>query len=180
MDIFDYTNDPEFKERIINARNKQAEIDELTGKKKKPQEDVAWITRDNYKYHKETRTDNITATIIYVIILAVTSIFKGNVFFWTVATIVWWRHINRYERMRKQKEQDALDNGDIRLATYLASQKISRDGLCQTALLSLIPMVYLFLIFIAVIPINIFTAVLAFIAGVWIVTCISFLKEDLK
>ena len=48
--------------------------------------------------------DNTTATIWYIIVMVAGAIFNDRWLIWIMATIVWWRHINR--KKRRQKEWD--------------------------------------------------------------------------
>ena len=40
--------------------------------------------------------ENSEATIIWIVVMAVGTIFKGNWIVWIVATIIWWRYITRH------------------------------------------------------------------------------------
>ena len=42
--------------------------------------------------------ENSEATILWVIVMLVGSIFKGNWMIWIVATFIWWRYITRHKR----------------------------------------------------------------------------------
>ena len=44
--------------------------------------------------------ENDEATIIWIIVMAVGTIFKGNWIIWIVATIIWWRYITRHKKRK--------------------------------------------------------------------------------
>lgn len=46
--------------------------------------------------HPNTMEDN-TATIVWIVVMIVGSIFKGNWVIWIIATVIWWRFISRYK-----------------------------------------------------------------------------------
>ena len=41
--------------------------------------------------------EDSTATVLWIVVMAVGSIFKGNWAIWIVATIIWWKFIRRYK-----------------------------------------------------------------------------------
>ena len=53
--------------------------------------------------------DNGTATLWYIIIMVVGAVFNDRLMIWVMATVIWWRHINR--KNRRQKEWDEKHNG---------------------------------------------------------------------
>ena len=44
--------------------------------------------------------ENSEATILWIIVMAVGTIFKGNWIIWIVATVIWWRYITRHKRRK--------------------------------------------------------------------------------
>ena len=44
--------------------------------------------------------ENSEATIIWIIVMAAGTIFKGNWIIWIIATIIWWRYITRHKRRK--------------------------------------------------------------------------------
>lgn len=46
--------------------------------------------------HPNTMEDS-TATVVWLVVMLVGSIFKGNWVIWIVATVIWWRFITRYD-----------------------------------------------------------------------------------
>ena len=44
--------------------------------------------------------ENSEATILWIIVMAVGTIFKGNWIIWIIATVIWWRYITRHKRRK--------------------------------------------------------------------------------
>ena len=88
---------PEESEREINEYLKS--IDEkwnkLNTKKKSEQQQVA----ENPFQHCDhpNSLENSEATIIWIVVMAVATIFKGNWIIWIIATIIWRKYITRHK-----------------------------------------------------------------------------------
>lgn len=41
--------------------------------------------------------EDSTATVLWLVVMAVGSIFKGNWIIWIIATVIWWKFITRYK-----------------------------------------------------------------------------------
>lgn len=90
---------PEEREREINEYLK--EIDEKweryhaeEKRKKQPKESV----EEQFKrYDHPNSLENDEATIIWVVVMAIATIFKGNWIIWIIATIIWRRYITRHK-----------------------------------------------------------------------------------
>jgi hypothetical protein len=54
--------------------------------------------------------DNDVATIWYIIIMVIGAIFNDRITIWIIATVIWWRHINR--KKIRQREWDKKHKGD--------------------------------------------------------------------
>ena len=54
--------------------------------------------------------DNGTATIWYIIVMVIGAVFNDRLLIWIIATIIWWKHINR--KAIRQKEWDEKHKGD--------------------------------------------------------------------
>lgn len=66
-------------------------------KEEKERENEAKL-RDLYINSDHPNTmENGTATFLWIVVMAVGTIFKGNWVIWIIATIIWWRFINRKE-----------------------------------------------------------------------------------
>ena len=52
------------------------------------------------KYDHPNSLENDEATVIWIIIMAVATIFKGNWIIWIIATIIWRRYITRHKRKK--------------------------------------------------------------------------------
>ena len=59
--------------------------------------------------HPSTIPDDV-ATIWYIIIMVVGTIFNDRLLIWITATVVWWRHINR--KAIRQNKWDQMHKGD--------------------------------------------------------------------
>lgn len=69
--------------------------------KERSYEEVRYVDTDKYG-----TIDNGTATFWYIVVMLVGTIFKDRLFIWILATIIWWRHINR--KAIRQKEWDKM------------------------------------------------------------------------
>ena len=54
-------------------------------------------TPEPYYDHPNTM-ENSTATILWIVVMIVGSIFKGNFAIWIIATIIWWKFITRHKK----------------------------------------------------------------------------------
>lgn len=122
--------------------------------------------------------DNKTATILYVIVMAVGSIFVGNILIWIAATIIWWRHINRHEIRRKKWEKEAREKGDWKRVAYLVSRKKDNSGLIVGLAVGLPCLLFVGLVLTGVIPADTITAGLTFIAGAMVIYCFKMIIDD--
>lgn len=52
---------------------------------------------DFKKYDHPNSLEDSEATIIWVVIMFIGSIFKGNWAIWIIATIIWWKYITRHD-----------------------------------------------------------------------------------
>ena len=46
--------------------------------------------------HPNTMEDS-TATVVWIVVMLVGAIFKGNWVIWIIATMIWWKFITRYD-----------------------------------------------------------------------------------
>ena len=49
-------------------------------------------------YDHPNTMENSTATILWIVVMIVGSIFKGNWMIWIIATVIWFRFITRHSR----------------------------------------------------------------------------------
>lgn len=89
---------PEEKEREMDEYIKQ--IDEKWNKinAEKNQEQAKRQAEDVFQnYDHPNSLENTEATIIWIVVMAVATIFKGNWIIWIIATIIWLRYITRHK-----------------------------------------------------------------------------------
>ena len=87
---------PEERERELNEfleqmRQKDAETSRQDAAAPQSSENPF----DNYDHPNSL--ENSEATIIWIIVMAVATIFKGNWIIWIIATIIWRRYITRHK-----------------------------------------------------------------------------------
>ena len=58
-------------------------------------------TPEEYYDHPNTM-ENSTATILWIVVMIVGAIFKGNFAIWIIATIIWWKFITRHKKKKKK------------------------------------------------------------------------------
>ena len=56
-------------------------------------------TPEEYYDHPNTM-ENSTATILWIVVMIVGTIFKGNFAIWIIATIIWWKFITRHKKKK--------------------------------------------------------------------------------
>lgn len=79
----------------FNERLEEVWIKDLEAKGLKPF-DKNQVPK-KYCDHPNT-IENSTATLLYIVVMLVGSIFKGNWVIWIIATVVWARFITRHDR----------------------------------------------------------------------------------
>jgi hypothetical protein len=87
---------PEERERELNEFLEQMrQKDAATNR----QEAVAQQNSENpfENYDHPNSLENSEATIIWIIVMAIATIFKGNWIIWIIATIIWLRYITRHK-----------------------------------------------------------------------------------
>jgi hypothetical protein len=77
----------------MNERWEKCHVEET---KKTPQKESAEKTFKRYDHPNSL--ENSEATIIWLVVMAVGTIFKDNWIIWIVATIIWSRYITRHDR----------------------------------------------------------------------------------
>ena len=87
----------EYQKRLyekIDQMNKEREK-----KKQEERQKSAQTPEDFFKNCDHPNSlENSEATIIWIVVMAVGTIFKGNWIVWIVATAIWWRYITRHKR----------------------------------------------------------------------------------
>lgn len=61
------------------------------------EQEEAYVNHDH-----PSAIENGTATLWYIIIMVVGTIFHDRLLIWIAATVIWWRYINR-KKIRQQK-----------------------------------------------------------------------------
>lgn len=93
--LTDEERDREFDEYLRTVEEESRKLYEEAGvKATKPQ------TADEFFKNCDhpNSLENDEATILWIIVMAIATIFKGNWIIWIVATIIWWRYITRHKR----------------------------------------------------------------------------------
>ena len=85
------------------AQERQEELEESQRKIKEYYEEKARErarrSAEYFKNHDHPNSlENDEATGLWVIVMAIATIFKGNWIIWIIATIVWMRYLNRHQR----------------------------------------------------------------------------------
>ena len=95
------------RERNLTPEERQRELDEYikannekwkqinVQKQEKYQQQITQKPFENCDHPNSLENDE--ATIIWVIVMAIGTIFKGNWIIWIIATIVWRRYITRHK-----------------------------------------------------------------------------------
>lgn len=93
---------PEESEReadeYIKAINDKWDKFHTEEQKKNPPKQSAEKMFRNYDHPNSLENDE--ATILWIVVMAVATIFKGNWLIWIIATIIWRRYITRHKRKK--------------------------------------------------------------------------------
>ena len=84
--------DKEHNEHIKKMNEKWDEIDNRKQAQRQPSQNNPFENCDH-----PNSLENDEATIIWIVVMAVGTIFKGNWIIWIVATIIWRRYITRHK-----------------------------------------------------------------------------------
>ena len=88
---------PEERERELDEYIK-ANNDKWETKKKAKQELNPQSSQNPFEnYDHPNSLENDEATIIWIVVMAVATIFKGNWIIWIIATIIWRKYITRHK-----------------------------------------------------------------------------------
>lgn len=88
---------PEERERELDEYIKQNN-EKWDAKKKSEQELNSQRAQNPFEnYDHPNSLENDEATIIWIVVMAIGTIFKGNWIIWIVATIIWRRYITRHK-----------------------------------------------------------------------------------
>ena len=98
--------DEEYEKRCEPFRKAKKEFEEQEQKRReewlKECEKKGIVPPDPKTYPKQRcdspyTMEDSTATVLWIVVMIVGSIFKGNWIIWIVSTIVWWKFISRYK-----------------------------------------------------------------------------------
>ena len=92
--LTDEERDREMDEYLKSVDEKWEKI-HADDENKRPKKQSAEEMFKNYDHPNSLENDE--ATILWIVVMAVATIFKGNWVIWIVATIIWRRHINRHK-----------------------------------------------------------------------------------
>lgn len=88
---------PEERERELDDYIKQNNA-RLDAAKQKVQAGKSQAVQDPFKNCDHPNSlENSEATIVWIIVMAVATIFKGNWIIWIIATIIWRKYITRHK-----------------------------------------------------------------------------------
>lgn len=91
---------PEEREKELNEfLEKIKKKDEKQERKKEQQKQNNAATFFENCDHPNS-LENDEATIIWIVVMAIATIFKGNWLIWIIATIIWRRYITRHKRRK--------------------------------------------------------------------------------
>ena len=94
------------RNKNLTPEEREKELDEFLDERKKVDEEKELKVKvqnqqnserpfDNYDHPNSLENDE--ATIIWIVVMAVATIFKGNWIIWIIATIIWRRYITRHK-----------------------------------------------------------------------------------
>ena len=88
---------PEERDKEIDehVRKMNEKWDEMDKKKQVQRQEVQKNPFENCDHPNSLENDE--ATIIWIVVMAVATIFKGNWIIWIIATIIWRRYITRHK-----------------------------------------------------------------------------------
>ena len=92
---------PEERDREIEEYMKSVndKWDKINAEKKAEQQKAA--SENPFKNCDHPNSlENDEATILWIVVMAVATIFKGNWLIWIIATIIWRRYITRHKRRK--------------------------------------------------------------------------------
>ena len=94
------------RDRNLTPEERERELDEYIkqnngrweARKKREHDLRSQIQKSSFENCDHPNSlENSEATIIWVVVMAVATIFKGNWFIWIVATIIWRKYITRHK-----------------------------------------------------------------------------------
>ena len=98
-----------YRDKALTPEEREKELNEFVAEIKKRDEDRECQKKAQRQQNAETffencdhpnSLENVEATILWIVVMAVATIFKGNWLIWIIATIVWRRYITRHKRKK--------------------------------------------------------------------------------
>ena len=98
------TREAQIKERdmILDAYRKKEQERRIIKEKELKERSLRGAERDYIYTDKVNTMENSEATIIWIAVMIIGTIFVDRLTIWIVATVIWWRFIKRY-KIRKKK-----------------------------------------------------------------------------
>lgn len=97
------------RNKALTHEEREKELDEFVADIKKQNEERERKNKMQRQQNAQTffencdhpnSLENDEATIIWIVVMAVATIFKGNWLIWIIATIIWRRYITRHKRKK--------------------------------------------------------------------------------
>ena len=98
-----------YRDKALTPEEREKELNEFVAEIKKRDEDREYQKKAQRQQNAEAffencdhpnSLENVEATILWIVVMAVATIFKGNWLIWIVATIIWVRYITRHKRKK--------------------------------------------------------------------------------
>lgn len=98
-----------YRDKALTPEERERELNDFLGGMKKKEDGLEQKKPVQKQQNAETffencdhpnSLENDEATIVWVVVMAVATIFKANWLIWIVATIIWRRYITRHKRKK--------------------------------------------------------------------------------
>ena len=98
-----------YRDKALTPEEREKELNEFLAEVKKKDEKRAYHKQAQEQPRTEAffencdhpnSLENTEATILWIVVMAVATIFKVNWFIWIIATIIWRRYITRHKRKK--------------------------------------------------------------------------------
>lgn len=98
-----------YRDKALTPEEREKELNDFLGEIKKKDDERERQKLVQKQQNAETffencdhpnSLENDEATIVWVVVMAVATIFKGNWLIWIIATIIWRRYITRHKRKK--------------------------------------------------------------------------------
>lgn len=98
-----------YRDKALTPEEKEKELNDFLGEIKKKDDERECQKQVQRQQNADTffencdhpnSLENNEATIVWLVVMAVATIFKGNWLIWIVSTIIWRRYITRHKRKK--------------------------------------------------------------------------------